>query len=329
MDQRQNPFTSALQKSLDYAAHGSNCSDTRCVLPVCVNFKLATRHSNTPHKDKQNRHAGGDTSYIAVDSWQISKASKEMSLNQAVLDHDVEKQLLEDLEEFEKIFESRIADFGDQVGFKDPFEIGQQRNSLPTYTTQGDCQVRRQASREKKGSHQPNVTDYGPIFNTSRRTIFTSPAVPTVGSIPDSSEDPLLPNYYEQFMRMDQNSDCVHMTAKRTRTHQDMMPADTAIMEKTAASIKGTTEQPQGIPTSFPGSLSPAPPEVEGIQPKPTNKMFGVLAEILRMFEKPMSAEVEAFFVQVLQKALKEIKNAVPHDRFKCADFRAGTSALK
>ena len=310
MDQRQNPFNSALQKNLDYAAHGSNCSDTRCVLPVCVNFKLATRHSNTPHKDKQNRHAGGDTSYIAVDSWQISKASKEMSLNQAVLDHDVDKQLLEDLEEFEKFFESRIADFGDQVGFKDSFEIGQQRNSLPTYTTQGDCQVLGQASREKKGS-QPNVTDYGPIFNTSRRTIFTSPAVPTVGSIPDSSEDPLLPNYYEQFMRMDQNSDCVHMTAKRTRTHQDMMPADTAIMEKTAASIKGTTEQPQGI------------------QPKPTNKMFGVLAEILRMFEKPMSAEVEAFFVQVLQKALKEIKNAVPHDRFECADFRAGTSALK
>lgn len=58
-------------------------------------------------------------------------------------------------------------------------------------------------------------------------------------------------------------------------------------------------------------SLGESKEQLQGIQSKGTNKIFGILSEILHVLEAPMSAELEAFCIQVLQKAHEEIQRKV------------------
>ena len=327
--------TLTFQKSFDNAFHGKNCSDTLCVLPQCVNFKLQTRHTNTLQKDKQRNCTGRDMapSDVAVNIRKNNDRDKLMSLNQAILDHDAEKQLLDDIQEFERILEGQMADFGPHPGFNRDFYKIDQQNSSPSYTAREDCQVStqthplpsysskddvqflRQIPAEEARKHQREPPEYDTLFDRGGAT-FKEPSNPKMIHSTESNQDPIFLNYYEQFTSTDESAHRPmkesqgRSTAKRTRTDPETitLPVSTTNVEKTACHILGTTEQ------------------LTCMQRKPSQSVFGILSQILHMFEKPRSAEVEAIFVHVLQKALRDIQSAVKRDSIKFVYFRPGTS---
>ena len=102
---------------------------------------------------------------------------------------------------------------------------------------------------------------------------------------------------------------------------EQFIPIDVVPLEKKEdMNNKCTQNDHAGIPTAFPVgtsafteresvcSLEESKKQIQGIQSKGTNKIFGILSEILHVLEAPMSAELEAFCIQVLQKAHEEIQ---------------------
>ena len=301
---------SSKKSGLNFDAHGINCSDTRCVLPVCVNWKLSTRHVNSPQVDKQDRHTA-DTSLRSVSQQRSGDCKESLSLNQSVLAHDAEEQLRKDLEHFERVFQSQRDEF--QSTFLESLGITQPNaNALHGHTGQEDW--------NNVGSQQvPQVPDYDPIldmgmniasqFPENAEQIYekgsTFKASPH-SSISDPIEDSQLFSYFEQFVQMNPyvvaSEEKENKTAKRTKRdhhhHYDVtgkIPTAGSNAIKETSSLEDNKEQLCRLP----------------FKEKCTNKLFGILSEILRMFESPMSADLEAFYVQILQKALKDIQNPV------------------
>ena len=132
---------------------------------------------------------------------------------------------------------------------------------------------------DKVGSQQvPQVTSYGPI---------------------QDNEKPTTPNFdLEQFIAIDSS----------------VVPPE----KKEVVKNKCTRNDHADIPIEFSvgpsafketvSSLEESKEQLQGIQAKGTNKIFGILSEILHVLESPMSAELEAFCIQVLQKAHKDIQ---------------------
>lgn len=298
--------------SLDYDVHGKNCADIFCVLPQCVNFKLRTRHVSTFRKDKPDSQACGASADTTANILQNSNNDSNVaSLGRAILDHDAEKQLLDELEEYERFLERQVANMAPQLGFsgcfgynpKEDCQVPRQTDSLHCYSPKRDGQTPGETAR----NHQPYSRDYGAKFE-GRRSTFMKPSNSAVRLNKESDEDPFFPSFYEQFPSRDQftvpvkRSGDIH-AAKRTRKDSSMaktMPVPaTIVREKTACPFSSASEQ-------FLGTHS-----------DPSRMVFGILAQILHMFEKPMSAEAETFFVHVLQKALREIQNVKSRESIK------------
>lgn len=287
---------SSQKTGLNLNAHGINCPDPRCVLPICVNLKLqATRHANSPQRDKQNRHASEDTSCRSVNRQRSGNCKESLPLTQSVLAHNAEEQLLKELKDFERVFQNQNVEFDST--FLESLGIARPNvNPLLGHTGREDW--------NNVGSQQvPHPTDYDPILDMEMNTASQFPAnAEPDKSISDLNEDLQLPSYLEQFgplspyvVALEKEDD---KTTKRTKhDHHDIATE----FPPGFNAIKGTVN-----------SLEDSKKELSGLQFKETNKLFGILSEILRMFECPMSADIEAFYVQTLQKALKEIQNAVP-----------------
>ena len=119
----------------------------------------------------------------------------------------------------------------------------------------------------------PQVTSYGPM---------------------QDKEKPTIPNFdLEQFISIDSY----------------VVPPE----KKEDMKSKCTQNDHVDIPIELPlgrsaFSLEESKEQLQGIQAKGTNKIFGILSEILHVLEAPMSAELEAFCIQALQKALEDIQ---------------------
>ncbi|XP_078371159.1 uncharacterized protein LOC144654813 [Oculina patagonica] len=287
---------SSQKTSFNLNAHGMNCPDPRCVLPICVNVKLqATRHTNSPQRDKQNRHANEDTSRRSVNRQRSGDCKESLPLVQSVLAHNTEEQLLKELKDFERVFQNQKDQF--DSSFLESLGITQPNiNPLLDHTGREDW--------NNVGSQQvPHATEYDPILDMEMNNDLQFPANSEPDkSISDPSEDLQPSSYLEQFGPMSPYAVALEKeedkTAKRTKhDHHDM-----------------ATEFPPGSNAikGIVSSLEDSKKQLRGHQFKESNKLFGILSEILRMFECPMSADLEAFYVQTLQKALKEIQNAVP-----------------
>lgn len=299
---------SSQKTGLNFNAHGRNCSDPRCVLPLCVNWKLSIGHASPPKKDKQTRHTNEDTTGQGVCRSRSGECKEALFQNQTVLAHDaVHEQLLEELKEFERVFQSKKDQF--ESSFLEALGI-HQPNVYP---------LRGQDDWKNIGLQQvPHIIDYEPLLDKQMNAASRFPVnaeqtcmtgytfdVPPDKSVSDSTEDPLCLSHLDQFIAMD--SYVVGLakeernTAKRTRQdHKDFasqLPTGSNTIKETVSSLEENNckEKNRGLKCKS----------------KDTNKLFGILSEILRMFESPMSAEREAFYVQVLQKALREIQNAV------------------
>lgn len=134
---------------------------------------------------------------------------------------------------------------------------------------------------DKVGSQQVSqVTSYGPMQDI---------------------EKPTIPNFdLEQFVSIDsfvvppEKKEDIKNDKCPQNDHADIQtefPVGPSVLKETVCSQKESKEQ------------------LQGIQAKGTNKIFGILSEILHVLEAPMSAELEAFCIQVLQKAHKDIQN--------------------
>ncbi|XP_022801263.1 uncharacterized protein LOC111338957 [Stylophora pistillata] len=304
--------TPVFQKNLEYGVHGKNCEDIFCVLPQCVNFKLQTRNVSSSRKDKPNNHATGASGDRTASVLQNNNGSNTVSLNQAILDNNAEKKLLDDIAEIERFLEGQMGDTGPQPCFYGRFDIDEQ-NLLPPYTSKEDFQVSQQTDSlhrynpkrdsqtpsETARNHQPYSRDYGAEFERKGYNLV-KPSNSVAGRNTESAENPLFPSYYETFTSTDQftvplkKSEGIH-AAKRSRKDpsvtKPMLVPTTIVQGRTACHLSGARQFPC-------------------IQSKPSRMAFGVLTQIMHMFEKPMSADVEAFFVHVLQKALIEMRNA-------------------
>lgn len=276
--------TPVFQKNLEYGVHGKNCEDIFCVLPQCVNFKLQTRNVSSSRKDKPNNHATGASGDTTASVLQNNNGSNAVSLNQAILDNNAEKKLLDDIAEIERFLEGQMGDTGPQPCFYGRFDIDEQ-NLLPPYTSKEDIQVSQQTDSlrrynpkrdsqtpgETARNHQPYSRDYGAEFERKGYNL-----------VKPSNSVPL------------KKSEGIH-AAKRSRKDpsvtKPMLVPTTIVQGRTACHLSGARQFPS-------------------IQSKPSRMAFGVLTQIMHMFEKPMSADVEAFFVHVLQKALIEMRNA-------------------
>lgn len=132
---------------------------------------------------------------------------------------------------------------------------------------------------DKMGSQQvPQVASYGPV---------------------QDNEKPTIPNFdLEQFISIDpyvvppeKKEDIKNKCAQND--HADIpieFPVGPSAFKETVCTLEESKEQ------------------LQGIQAKGTNKIFGILSEILHVLEAPMSAELEAFCIQVLQKAHEDIQ---------------------
>lgn len=297
---------SSQQTGLNFDAHGRNCSDRRCVLPPCVNWKLSIGHASPPKKDKKTHCTNEDTSGQGVSQLRSGGCKESLSQNQTILAHNAgHEQLLEELKEFERVFQSKKDQF--DSSFLEALGIPQP-NAYP---------LRGQGDWKNIGIQQvPHITDYEPLLDkpmnaascfpvNAEQTCKTGSTFEVPPDKSDSTEDPLCLSHLDQFIAMDSYvvgpAEEERNTAKRTRRDRkdiaSELPTGSNTIKETVSSLEVNNREKKNR-----GSKSKS---------KDTNKLFGILSEILRMFESPMSAEREAFYVQILQKALKEIQNAV------------------
>jgi len=152
--------------------------------------------------------------------------------------------------------------------------------------------VPRKQQVSQAASHGPMNTSWLP-----QNTLQTDKKSPAFKVRPDK----IIPNFdLEQFISID--------------------PYVNSPEKKEVMKNKCTQNDCAGISTEFPVgpsafreretvcSLGESKEQLQGIQSKGINKIFGILSEILHVLEAPMSAELEAFCIQVLQKAHEEIQ---------------------
>ena len=236
-----------MNKRLDWAEHGMNCSDDHCVLPVCINWKA--------FKQTIARQNGRQTQDVDTRSKDANQPWRG-----PVRGHNNDERFLQfqrDVQEFERV----------QFNISEYLAIKRNVNPLQVFP-----------AVDKVGSQRVSqVTSYSPIQDT---------------------EKPTIPNFdLEQFI-----------------------PIDSYVVppEKEDTKNKCTQNDHADIPTEFPVgpsafkdtvcSLEESKEQLQGIQAKGTNKIFGILSEILHVLEAPMSTELEAFCIQVLQKAHEDIQ---------------------
>lgn len=273
LDRKQAMDATPFQ-NVNLSAHGKNCSDVLCVLPVCVNWKLrwlANSRNKPTQENKRNRltsdaHSDRDEklqrSEICKETASITNFSSSEDRNDETLKH-----LLEELEDFEEDF---------QIG-KDDL-----RYSLPSLPDpqHGDPLL-----------SSDSVISWNQLLNHQlpcdlmqvRETRKTS---------------------------AQQLSNNVEAPSHKKRAALEVLP------EKSAAMYSDidfpTLDLEKFIPMDRyvrPTYNKQEPRKYRlAEQPNNTSKLFGVLSEILRLFELPMSRDVEIFYIEVLQRALAEIR---------------------
>lgn len=289
------------------SSHGENCSDEMCILPQCVNWKLKLAKSSNkpPNHIKSNRSPIGCHDGKCANEEFPCKV--ETSGETAVL-----KQLVEDLMELEDIdfpscFEESFSDKASQDGFpefnKDGFPISwnpqRDQHQLPIEVTTNNGEVR-MPCRVGQGMRSEVPLQ----SNTCVRKGHG------VAQFPDKTE--MLITARMKSQRQEIGGD------KPTGNYLELgslaPELETFIPIDVYLNPSGMTENT----AAENGEKKPCPKEREPIEEaakaKHSNikKLFGILAEILGLFEgHHFSEDLEAFSVEVLQRALAELRGAI------------------
>ena len=223
---------------LDLEEHGMNCSDDRCVLPQCINWKI---YRQTVACQNGTQTQGVHTSGKDVNQPRNGLAGGHTSDERF-------RQHQREVREFEEV-QSIIRAIKPNV------------NPLPVYP-----------AADKVGSQQvPLVPSYAPTEDIENFDLEQYISIDSFVVHPEKKED--IENKYAE------------------NDHANIP------IEVVPSAIKDTFH-----------SLDESKEQIQGIQAKGMNRIFGILSEILHVLEAPMSAELEAFCVEVLQKAREDIQ---------------------
>ena len=325
--------TSAFKVNL--SAHGKNCSDRFCVLPQCVNWKLLTvcSRNNSPPANKRNRQNNDDDSR-RNGKLQRNTICKELTpLDNKSQDHDDEtlKKLLEDLEDFEEDVKTGKRDF--QYSLIDPPSVpaSQNANLLANQSKQEDLQLI--PSDQSAVSWNQLSTDqqlpYG-ISNTildikvcqieeattqllTKAQPYTHKKSTALEVLPDkSTENCAETDFLEQFIPIDPYVCPASMKEPITVSYKNTWSNDQGPMREplTSTAIEEIVQRLKNNEQELQDTKN-RPKELPKAQPNNTNKLFGILSEILRLFEGPMSVDLEVFSIRILQQALEKIRGVV------------------
>lgn len=309
---------SALKVNL--SAHGENCSDKFCVLPQCVNWKLKTCcRNNSPPTNKRNRQNNDDDSR-RNGKLQRNTICKELTpldnKSQGSEDHDDEtlKKLLEDLDDFEEYVRTGKRDF--QYSLIDPPSgpASQNANLLANQSKQEDLQL--MPSDQSAVSWNQLSTDQQPPYGISNTILdmkvcqteeattqlltkaqpYTHKKSPALEILTGNCAET---DFLEQFIPMDPYVCPAIMKEPITMREPSTSTAIEEIVQRLKNDKQGLQE------------MKNRPEELPNAQPNNTNKLFGILSEILRLFEGPMSVDLEVFSIRILQQALEDIRGVV------------------
>jgi len=320
---------------VNLASHGKYCPDPFCVLPLCVNEKLRASSRNKPtQKNKRGRVTSGIDGHRngKLQRSELYKDAKLLSQAHLSEDHDDEtlSQLLEELEDLEKYFQSGKGDF--QCSLNGPSGAASQNaNPSLNHTEQKDFQLLPldpTVSLSQLGNQQPSYAMNSPVSEkricpTREATVhfltedefYTDEKISAWKFVPrkptatfaesdDLNLDP------EQFISMDPYL-CPSSVKKHDTEAESAWSGDQTIkIQSASTAIEEIASSPEDNKEEL-RETKKRPKQQRQKQPNNTNKLFGILSEILRMLEDPTSVDLEAFYVQVLQKALTEIRGAV------------------
>ena len=296
---------------VNLAAHGKNCSDLRCVLPVCVNWRLANSHKNLKPNNKRNWDTSEGDSGRSDGKLQRGEASSKVepqTQSGSSENHDYEtlKNLLDDLEDLDDLIQSGHQDefrpFKGTATLKtdlllnhsnqedlhhlppDAASWNQPANQLPSYPFSKKENRPTTQNRYENSSAFPFLSnDSVARYNESDFSLQLDPESFTPMA-------PYVANMTSNGASFD-GQDC----------YNGKIQSPSTVVENIVFSLKESSRQLRG------GTSCPKKPLDEPASK--SNRLFGILSEILQMFEDPMSVDLEAFYVQVLQKALTDIKD--------------------
>ena len=318
-------------------AHGKNCSDKFCVLPLCVNWKLACSRNNSPPTNKRNRNTTGDDDSRRNGKLQRNAACKELTLldktSQDSEDYDDEKlkKLLEDLEDLEEDVKTGKYDF--QYSLIDTSgDASQNANLLANQSKQDDLQPLIPSDQSATSWNQLSTDHQLPygISNTvldinvcqtkkattqvlTKAELYTHKETSVLEVLPDiSTVNCTETDFLEQFIPIDPYVCPVRMKEPIASNYENAWsniqgtvrdPSTSTAIEEIVQRLKYNKQELH--------EMKSRPKELPKAQPDNTNKLFGILSEILRLFEGPTTVDLEVFYIRVLQKALEEIRGKV------------------
>ena len=322
---------------VNLSAHGKNCSDKSCVLPLCVNWKLGCSRNNSPPTNKRNRQTSDDDRR-RNGKLQRNSICKELTLlgnkSQGSEDHHDETltKLLEELEDFEEDVKTGQRDFQYSLIDPPPGAASQNANLLANQSKQQE-DLQLIPSDQTTVSWNQLSTDqqlpYG-ISNTildikvcqteeattqllTKAQPYTHKKSSAFEVLPDKSTGNCAEtDFLEQFIPMDPYVCPASIKEPTTANYKNAWsndqgpmrdPSTSTAIEEIVQRLKNNEQELQ--------EMKHRPRELPKAQPNNTNKLFGILSEILRLFEGPMSVDLEVFSIRILQKALEEIRGEV------------------
>ncbi|XP_044177605.1 uncharacterized protein LOC122959974 [Acropora millepora] len=270
----------------DLSTHVQNCSSDECILPTCVNWKLNV--AKTSHKQLQQHKKREWSTTVSDVRHKKEKLQHDKEIDEATA------LFFEDLEELMKgdLGKTLPSCLATDIDAKNSFYVSQNIPGCNQLHIAADNDVELILnSQQKKGyefAESPSDTELAMVPTGISPDQLTGSSLKTQ-SYPLEMEKLFIP--FGDFPYQRPSS---RMTA-------------------TAAPTKGTEELP------FFCSLrdSKLPQEDENklknqaslIQPTNAKRLWGILAQILKMIEEgSVSEDSEAFCVKVLQKALAELQ---------------------
>lgn len=327
--------TSAFKFSL--AAHAKNCSDVLCVLPECVNRKLASsRFGNQAKQTNKRNRLTSDTDSRKDGKLHRSEVSKDVML--PIQSHPSQddgdetlKQLLDELEDFKKDFQGSKAEL--QCSLVGPFDDASQvANPLFNHISQEGFQLPPSdgvtACWSQSGSQQLQYASCEPAHKTTtceakessvkfspKTELFTDEKISTLGLCLEQSKANCTESDFhhfdvEQFIPMDPYVECSSSRNEYYITAASALADDQSIVRRQIPPTAQSTVAIEKIVCNLKDNKEELRQKKSRSkeQPSKPHKLFAILSEILRMFEDPTSVDRVAFYEEVLQKALTEIK---------------------
>ena len=268
----------------DLSTHVQNCSNDECILPTCVNWKLNVAKSC--HK-KPQQHKKRERSTIESDA----RNKKEKLQHDKELD-EATALLFEDLEELMKrdLGKRRLSCLAAETDAKNSFHVSQNNPGCNQLHTGVDNNANLTLNSQQNKSDEF-------VQSPLDKLVAVPPGMSPFESTARFLETQFFPLEKDKFIPVDYFS---------YRRPSSRTAATTATTEATEKLPFICTVKDNKLPHEDESKLKKQASIIKSTNAK---RLWGILAQILQIVEEAsVSEDSEAFCVEVLQKALAELK---------------------